>query len=627
MTRLAKILPILDWVPAYERKHLKGDVTAGLTVAVMIIPQAIAYGLLAGVPPEVALYASIVPMFAYALLGTCRELSVGPAALISLMTAEAIHELRPGAEMASPEWVALAVLIALLVGAVQLGLGLVRLGVIVQFLSRPVVSGFMSAAALIIATSQLGLLMGTAVRGDGFLGVLDAAVRAAPEIHYPTLLLGVGCIVAMAVSRKVRKSFPMPFLLVILTTALSWFFGFGEKGIAVVGPVEGGVPTFAVSAVTSAQVLELLPYVIAIALVGFLESISVAKAYGFQNNYEVDANQELRALGTANLFGGLFGGYVATGNISRTVVSAQAGAKSQLYAVVTASLVLLTVIVLAPLFEPLPKAMLAAMIVVAVIGIVDIKEALRLLGFKRQDAIGLLVTFLATLILGVERGIIVGVAASLVLHLYQTTKPHFAVLGRLPGTSHWREVERHPTATIENDVIVIRIDESLYFANAPSLRDVVEHAYNVHPAHPRGFVLDCIAVNDLDSTALDVLQQIADEMASQETQLCLAGVSAPIHQTLEKSGCLDHIGEEHLFTTVHGAVQSFGIGEPAVEGQESAPISREGVRGTEGLDTSEFPAVQPFGIGEPTAAGQESAPISREGVRGTEGLDTSEDEA
>ena len=594
MSRLGKIFPILDWLPAYERNHLKGDVTAGLTVAVMIIPQAIAYGLLAGVPPEVALYASIVPMFAYAMLGTCRELSVGPAALISLMTAEAIHELRPGAEMASPEWVALAVLIALLVGAIQLGLGLVRLGVIVQFLSRPVVSGFMSAAALIIASSQLGLLMGAPVRGDGFLGVLGAAFHAAPNIHYPTLFLGSGCIAAMAVSRAIRKSFPMPFVLVVLTTGLSWFFGFGEQGIAVVGPVEGGVPTLALPGLTTAQVMELLPYVVAIALVGFLESISVAKAYGFQHHYDVDANQELRAVGTANLLGGLFGGYVATGNISRTVVAAQAGAKSQLYALLTASLVLLTVIVMAPLFEPLPKAMLAAMIVVAVIGIVDVKEALRLAGFKPQDAAGLLITFLATLTLGVERGILTGVAASLILHLYQTTKPHFAVLGRLPGTSHWREVERHPTAIIEDDVIVIRIDESLYFANAPSLRDVVEHAYNVHPAHPRGFVLDCIAVNDLDSTALDVLQQIADEMALEGTQLCLAGVSGPIHDILEKSGCLSHIGKEQLFTTVHAAVLSFGIGEPKPPGsQGGAPkgLSREGVRGTEGLDTNTHKAM------------------------------------
>jgi len=591
MSLPGKIFPIIDWLKDYERGNIGGDITAGLTVAVMIIPQAIAYGLLAGVPPEVALYASIVPMFVYVLLGTCRELSVGPAALISLMTAQAIHQLRPGTEMESPEWVAMAVLIAILVGATQLGLGLVRLGVIVQFLSRPVVSGFMSAAALIIASSQLGLLMGTSVKGDGFVDVLMAAYGAIPNMHYPTFILGSVCILAMAVTRFVKKSFPMPFVLVVVTTILSWYLGFADRGIAVVGPVEGGIPTFVVPELSLDQIYKMAPYVIAIALVGFLESISVAKAYGFQHHYDVDANTELRAVGTANLLGGFFGGYVATGNISRTVVAAQAGAKTQVYALFTATLTLLTVIVLAPLFQPLPKAMLAAMIVVAVVGIVDVKEAMRLAGFKKQDMTALLLTFVATLALGVEMGILTGVSASLILHLYQTTKPHFAVLGRLPGTSHWRELERHPEAIIENEVIVIRIDESLYFANAPTLRDVVEHAYNVHPAIPRGFVLDCMAVNDLDSTALDVLQQLADEMALEETRLCLAGVSLPVHKVLKKSGCLDHIGEDYLFTTVHAAVESFGVGEATQERRSGdnppEPISREGVRGTEGLEPDE----------------------------------------
>jgi SulP family sulfate permease len=590
MKILAKLFPILQWLPKYERGDARGDIIAGLTVAVMIIPQAIAYGLLAGVPPEVALYASIVPMTIYALLGSCRELSVGPAALISLMSAQAIHQLRPEAEMGGPEWVAMAVLIAVLVGVVQLGLGLVKLGVVVQFLSRPVVSGFMSAAALIIASSQLSLLMGTSVEGSGFVGVMSGAVDAIPRLHQPTLLLGVICIAAMVGSRMLWKSFPMPFVLVVLTTALSWMFGFSESGIAVVGTVQGGLPSLVIPEVSMDQVVELLPYVIVIALVGFLESISVAKAYGFQNHYDVDANQELRAIGAANVLGGLFGGYVTTGNISRTVVSAQAGAKSQLYALITAALVLLTVMLLAPLFQHLPKAMLAAMIVVAVMGIVDVKEAMRLAGFKLHDAAALVLTFAATLAFGVEIGILTGVSSSLVLHLYQTTKPHFAILGRLPGTSHWREVERHPEAIIEDEVIVIRIDESLYFANAPSLRDVVEHAYNVHPAHPRGFVLDCMAVNDLDSSALDVIQQIADEMKLEDTQLCLAGVSVPIHDILEKSGCLAHIGEKALFTTVHDAVLSFGIGEPTeeyVSGRKAVSLSREGVRGTEGLDTEE----------------------------------------
>jgi len=585
-----KTFPIIGWLPKYSTGKLRGDIIAGLTVAVMIIPQAMGYGLLAGVPPEVALYASIVPMTLYALLGTCRELSVGPAALISLMTAQTIHQLRPGLETGTPEWVALAILIAILVGAVQFGLGLIRMGVLVQFLSRPVVSGFMSAAALIIASSQIKLLVGTPIPGDGFFSRLYATFQEIPQMHSPTLVLAVVCMAAMFASRKLWKSFPMPFALVVVTTALSWYFGFADSGIAVVGEVKAGIPIPSIPEVTYAQVSELFPNVVAIALVGFLESISVSKTYAFQHHYDVDANQELRAVGTANIFGGLFGGYVVTGNISRTVVSAQAGAKTQVYALITASIVLLTVLLLAPLFANLPKAMLAAMIVVAVIGIVDVAEASRLVRFKPHDAAGLVITFIATLTYNVEIGILTGVVSSLILHLYQTTKPHFAILGRLPGTSHWRELERHPEGIIEDDVIVIRIDESLYFANAPSLRSVVEHAYNVHPAHPRGFVLDCMAINDLDSTALDVLQQIADEMTLEDTQLCLAGVSAPIHDILEKSGCLSHIGEEYLFTTVHAAVQSFGVGDPTetiYSDTTLTSVSREGVRGTPGLDPAD----------------------------------------
>ena len=590
MSTLSNIFPIIEWLPRYGRSDIRGDVIAGLTVAVMIIPQAIAYGLLAGVPPEVALYASIVPMFVYVLLGTCRELSVGPAALISLMTAQAIHEVRPGIEMGGPEWVATAILLAVMVGAVQLGLGLVRLGAVVQFLSRPVVSGFMSAAALIIAGSQIQLLMGTPVKGEGFFATILAAIGAVPQAHMATVGLACACIVLMAVSRVKMKGFPMPFVLVVITTVLSYMLGFSSHGIAVVGPVEGGMPMPSIPQTSWDQVQNLVPYAIPIALVGFLESISVAKAYGFQHHYDVDANQELRAVGLSNLLGGLFGGYVVTGNISRTVVSAQAGAKSQVYALITASLVLLTVLVLAPLFEHLPKAMLAAMIVVAVAGIVDVKEALRLFSFKKRDATALIITFSATLSLGVELGILTGVASSLILHLYQTTTPHMAVLGRLPGTSHWRDTGRYRDAIIEDTVIVIRIDESLYFANAPALRDAVEHAYNVHPAHPRGFVLDCMAINDLDSTAIDTLQQIANEMKIEDTQLCLAGLSGPVFDILEASGCLEHIGEEHLYTTVHDAVLSFGVGDPTEEPPDEprrmqwSPLR---VKGTEGIEANE----------------------------------------
>jgi SulP family sulfate permease len=497
-------------------------------------------------------------MVANVMLGTCRELSVGPAALISLMTAQAIQEVSPAAVEGSTVWVAMAVLLAFLVGAVPLGLGLARMGVLVNFLSRPVVNGFMSAAALIIGASQFGLILGVSLPHGTFFEVLSAAVGSIPAAHPLTVALGLGCAGIPAVSRAAIPKVPMPFLLVVSTTGLAWALGLDADGLAVVGAVEGGLPTPALpSLLTVEMVLTLMPYAPTIAMVGFMESISVAKAYGFQHRYDVDANTELRALGVGNLLGGVFGAFVATGNISRTVVAAQAGVRTQLGALITALVVLLTVVWLAPLFEFLPKATLAAMIIVAVAGIIDLREPLRIGRFKKADAAALALTFSATLLFGVEVGILTGITASLVLHVYQTTTPHIAVLGRIPGTHHYRSAERFPEAELDDGIVVLRVDEALYFANAPTFRDAVEHAHNVPAEVPRALVLDCTAINDLDVTALAVLQQVADELHDAGTQFALAGVSGPIHDILAQSGVLEHIGEEHLHLGVHEAVESF----------------------------------------------------------------------
>ena len=558
MHLLARWLPIVAWLPRYKPWYLRRDLVAGLTVGVMIIPQAIAYGLLAGVPPMVALAASIVPMAVYVLLGTSRELSVGPAALISLMTAQAIREVAPEAAEGSTLWVSLAILLALTVGAVQLGLGLVRLGLLVNFLSRPVVSGFMSAAALLIAASQLGLLLGVELEPAGFLRrVMEAAV-AVPAAHGPTLLISGGCILVLALGRRLAPRVPTAFLVVLAVTALSWALDLPSRGVAVVGPVSGGWPVPSLPALPPWGVLvDLLPYAIPIALVGFLESISVAKTFAFQQRYDLDANQELVAVGAANLLGGLFGGYVVTGNISRTVVAAQSGARTQLAALVTAGLVLLATVWLSPLLAPLPEATLAAIVLVAIVGIVDLREPLRLLTFKRNDAAGLLATFAATLLLGVELGIVLGVAVSLALHLLHTSDPHVAVLGRLPDSAMYRDIRRWPEAREPEGVVVLRIDESLYFPNAPRLRDAVRQHHTAREQVPVGLVLDGRAVNDVDATAVAELEQIADELREAGTRLAIAGLSGPVMDTLRASGVMAHFGESNIYVGVEQAVRSF----------------------------------------------------------------------
>jgi sulfate permease, SulP family len=551
---------VLGLLASYDRDSLRGDVQAGLTVAVMIIPQAIAYGLLAGVTPEVALYASIVPMTAYVLLGTCRELSVGPAALISLMTAEAVRAVSPHAAEGSAEWLAIAILLAVLVGAVQLGLGLARLGVLVNFLSRPVVNGFMSAAALIIAASQLGLALGVQIHPGDFFHVVAAAIDAAPGAHPLTVILSVACVIALLVMKAYAPKWPAAFLLVIGTTLLSMVFGLADRGVTVVGEVQSGVPTLSVPVLVPLNVVkELVPHVIAIALVGFMESISVAKTYGFKHRYDVDANRELAAVGIGNLMGGLFGAYVTTGNISRTVVAAQAGVRTQLAALVTAGSVLVTLLFFSSAFENLPKPALAAIIIVAVTGIVDFREPLRLLQFKNRDAIALVVTFSITLLFGVELGILSGITTSLALHLLHTSTPHIVALGREPGTTHYRDLLRHPDARMDEDLVILRIDESLYFANAPVLKDAVEHASNEFDVVPQGIILDFIAVNDVDATALEILELIADELREAGTRLVITELSGPLLDIMEASGTMDHIKRDNIFPSVAEAVDSFGL--------------------------------------------------------------------
>lgn len=569
MTLLARVFPVLALLPDYSSDDLRGDVQAGLTVAVMIIPQAIAYGLLAGVPPSVALYASLVPMTVYLLFGTCRELSVGPAALISLMTAQAVAAVAPEHATASEGYVAIAVLLAVMVGAVQLGLGLLRLGIMVNLLSRPVVNGFMSAAALIIAASQLSLAMGVSIPGGDFFQVVRGAVRAVPEAHVPTVVLTALCMGALVAAKRYAPRAPAAFLLVIVATLASLGLDLPGMGITIVGEVESGLPRFAVPEVPDVALLEaLVPHAIAIALVGFMESISVAKTYGFKHRYDVDANRELAAVGMGNLVGGLFGAYVSTGNISRTVVSAQAGVRTQLAAGITALVVLMTLMWFAPAFTYLPKPALAAIIIVAVAGIVDFREPARLLSFRNADAAGLTVTFAATLVFGVEIGILSGVAAAIALHLLRTSDPHIATLGRVPGTTHYRDIRRHPDARIDPDLIILRIDESLYFVNAPVLKDAVEHASNEHPTVPEGIILDFIAVNDVDATALEVLEQMADELREAGTRLVITELSGPLHDIMDASGTLDHIGEENLFHSIADAVHSFGAPpEPTAEGK------------------------------------------------------------
>ncbi len=554
---MRKLLPILTQVDGYDRDRLRSDLAAGVTVGVMLIPQGMAYALIAGMPPIYGLYASLVPIVVYAFMGSSRQLAVGPVAIVSLLVAAGVAPLADG----DPQrYIELALLLALMVGVLQLGMGLLRFGFLTNFLSHPVLAGFTSAAALIIGASQLRHLVGVDLpSGHEVHRIVLALAEQAGAVQPLTLALGLGGIVLLVALRRWVPAIPGALALVVVATGLVWALDLQATGVQVVGEVPGGLPAPSLPPLEMQAVMDLLPAALTIALVGFMESIAVAKVYATRNRYDVDANQELVALGTANLAGAFFRAFPTTGGFSRTAVNDRAGATSGVAALVSAGVIALTLLLLTDLFYHLPNAALAAIIMVAVAGLVDWREARHLWDTDRQDLAMFGVTFLATLTLGIEAGIVVGVVASLVALIYRNSRPHVAVCGRLPGTNSFRSLARNPEAERVPGVTVFRIDATLSFANAEFLRDWVREL-----ADPRGpgaeapeaLVFDFHAVNGVDSTILHQLDELMDFLDDQGVQAHFAGVKGPIMDRFRRVGLDERIGRDRFHLEVAQAVEA-----------------------------------------------------------------------
>ncbi len=554
MALLDRIVPATSWLRAYERRNLRSDVSAGVTTAVMLIPQAMAYAMLAGLPPIVGLYASTIPLVLYALFGSSRELAVGPVAMDSLLVATT---LAPIAVAGSSEYVGLAVLLALMVGVIAAGLGLARAGFLVNFLSRPVVSGFTSAAALIIGLSQLQHLLGVELpRSQNVFAILNAAARAIGVFQPHTLLIGLASIVALVGLKRFAPKVPRGLAVVTAATFGVWALGLDVRGVAVVGDVPAGLPVPSLPAVDVGMVVELAPAAFVIALVAFMEAVSVAKAYASQRGYEISANQELIGLGAANVGAALVGGYPVTGGFSRTAVNAQAGARTPLAGLVTSGVVVGTLLFLTPLFYFLPKAVLAAVIMTAVFGLIDLQQVRHLWRVDRADFMLLMFTFVATLALGIQAGIALGVGASLLWFVIQTTRPHAAVLGRLPGTSAYRNVARHRGAEQFDGVLILRIDASFYFGNVSFLKELVRDTLAETPAPVHTVIVDASSINRLDSSANDALGTMVKSLRDGGVRMVLAGLKGPVSDALERSGVYRDVAGEQPFLSVHDAVHA-----------------------------------------------------------------------
>ncbi len=558
---------------------MKGDLVAGITTAVMLIPQAMAYALLAGLPPIVGLYAALVPPAMYAIAGSSRYLAVGPAALDSLLTAATVGAL---AAAGSPRYFEMASLIAVLAGGFQLALGLFRGGFVVNFLSHPVVSGFTSAAALIIAASQLRLLLGLNLpRSTNVFEVALQVERHFANVHVPSFALGLGSLVLLAGLKKWRPRWPRALFVVALGSLATSTFGLDRSGVALVGSIPAGLPTPSWPALDLDTLKSVWSGALTIALVGFVESISVSTKLAERDGHHVDPNRELSALGLSNLAAGVCRGYPVAGGLARSVVNAEAGAKTRLAGLVTSVVVGVTLAFLTGLLKHVPLPALGAIIFLAVGTLIDVSEAQRLWWVKRSDFFMLAATFGATLTLGIQHGVLVGVGLSLANLIYRTTRPHTAVLGRLPGTRVYKNVNHHTDAITEPGILIVRLDAQLYFGNANYLRvrlDELE-ARELHPL--RAVILDASGINQLDSTAEKTLRDLYDAHQRRGIRLLLAGAKRPVLSVLEKSGLLGDMGSDGRSHNVHEALSllratSNRSGNPCVSASHPPPTNTAG---------------------------------------------------
>ena len=542
--RLLPSLPILEWGRRYDRDTLVSDLVAAIIVTMMLIPQSLAYALLAGLPPEIGLYASVAPLLLYAVFGTSRVLAVGPVAVVSLMTAAAIGE---HAVAGSPQYWAVAITLAFLSGVMLLIMGVLRLGFLANFLSHPVISGFISASGLLIAASQLKTLMGVKAEGHNVIDLAQALISQLPNIHVLTLVVGVLATAFLFWVRKGLKPLLIrvglnarladvlakagPVAAIAVTALLAWILDWKGQGLRLVGSVPQGLPPLTLPLWDLALWQSLAMPALLISVVGFVESVSVGQTLAAKRRQRIEPNQELVALGASNLSAAFTGGFPVTGGFARSVVNFDAGAQTPAAGVYTALGITLASLFLTPALYFLPQATLSATIIVAVLSLVDLGMLKRTWAYSRTDFLAALATLLMTLVQGVEVGLVVGVAVSLVLFLYRTSRPHIAEVGQVPGTEHFRNVLRHHVATSPR-LVSLRVDESLYFANARALEDRINDLVAERPAL-KHVVLQCSAINDIDASALESLEAIDHRLRDAGLRLHLSEVKGPVMDRLQ----------------------------------------------------------------------------------------------
>ena len=541
----------------YSSGFLKRDLFAGITVAALLIPQGMAYALIAGLPPIYGLYAALTPQIIYALLGTSRQLAVGPVALDSLLVATGLGAL----SIDDPsQYILMAIFLAFLVGAIQLLMGLFRMGFIISFLSKPVIIGFTSAAAVIIGLSQLKYILGIELSQSNQLHIfIQSLINSNSSLHFMTIIISITSLVFMLLIKKLNRKIPSALIAVILGILWVYFNGLDKQGVSVVGVIPEGLPSFQTPSFEVGSLKKLFPTAFTLALVAFMEAISIGKTMEEKHkNYVIDPNQELIALGSANIIGSFFQSYPTTGGFSRTAVNDQAGAKTGVAALVTALTVAIILMFFTHWFYFLPKAVLASIIITAVINLVDFKFAIRLYKKRKDEFVILVITFLATLFLGITEGILLGILISLLLLVYRASMPHYAFLGRIGNTNYFKNVNRFPEEIIQReDLIILRFDAQLFFGNIQFFKELVLNTIKEKEKVVKGFVINARAINYIDSTASEQLYDLILSLQKKGIRVMVVGAIGPARDIILKSKIIKILKKQNLFITSGDATDDF----------------------------------------------------------------------
>ncbi len=572
---LKSFFPIVSWVPTYNMSWLRGDVIAALTVWALLVPEAMAYAGIAGMPPQAGLYAAPLALLAYAIFGTSRQLNVGPSSTVAVMSAAVVSGM---AISGSEEFIALTAMLALLTGVILILAGFLKLGVLADFLSKPVLAGFIVGLAISIAVGQLDKLLGYEVDSVDFVPDILVLIANFGQVRWLTLLVGAVSLAGLFAIDHYFPKVPGALTVVAISILLSALFNFEALGIHIVGDIPAGLPPIGLpSGLGFSDIVSLLPGALSIALVAFAESVAAARSYATKYGYEVDANQEMVALGVANVGAGMSQGFVVDGSLSKSAAADEAGAKSQTVSLIIAALVLITVLWLTPLFRTLPEATLGAIVIHAVWHLIDFAKLSRYRGIKSIDFWAAIMAMVGVLAFGILEGLILAVSLSLVGLLFHAKDPQTAILGKIPDENVYANIARFPEAETVPGLTIFRFDEQLFFANAANFRDEIRAIVAAAP-ETRAILVDAEAINDIDVTALDMLRDLQEELADQNIDINIARIRSQVKEYFSRADIEDRFD---FYASIAAGVQAFQVEQDEANGtddQESNPLHGEDVQ-------------------------------------------------